>query len=132
MRRDLMTEDGMMPTSSTIMKILNFRLLKTTDRLRSFLIRPSSFKVIPHAPLGVHILGVSREGLYLFAKAPDMHINGTLVSGIIPSLDKVQQILPAVNLLGMAEEKLENIEFLRGQVDLVPCDINSSVRDIKL
>ena len=56
--------------------------------------------------------------LDLFAQTADMYIYGAHVARVLIAPDNIQQVLSAVHLVRIEDEKLEHIELLRSQIDL--------------
>ena len=69
-------------------------------------------EIISDAPFGVYILRVARIYLNLFSQSPDMYIYGTDISRIFITPDNVEQILSAVHLVRMKDQKLQHIKIL--------------------
>ena len=55
-----------------------------------------------------------------------MYIYGAHVARVLIAPDNVQQVLSAVHLVRIEDEKLEHIELLRSQIDLAVSDEDSS------
>ena len=83
-------------------------------------------EIISDAPFGVYILRVARIYLNLFSQSPDMYIYGTHISRIFITPDNVEQILSAVHLVRMKDQKLQHIKFFGSQVYFSACNVDAS------
>ena len=68
-------------------------------------------EIVAHTPFGVYIFRLTGIGLDLFSQAADMYIYGTHISRIFITPDNVEQILSAVHLVRMKDQKLQHIKF---------------------
>ena len=89
---------------------------------------------IAYAPFCVYILRITRARLNFFTQSSHMHIHRAdipayhgLVSPYI-----LKQGLTAVDLIRICDKKFQQVEFLRGQVDLLIFNEDSAALPVKL
>ena len=73
-----------------------------------------SLEIVTNSPLCVNVLRFTWIFLNLFAQTADMYIYGAHVARVLIAPDNIQQVLSAVHLVRIEDEKLEHIELLRG------------------
>ena len=82
----------------------------------------------------MHILRVTRARLDLLTKSSHMHIHRTdipVYHGLV-SPYMLKQGLAAVDLIRICDKKFQQVEFLRGQVDLLIFNEDSAALPVKL
>ena len=67
----------------------------------------------------MYILWLAGSLLDLLSQTPDMYVNGTHISRIFISPYQIQQILPAVNLVGVLNQKFQDVKLFCCQVDFL-------------
>ena len=80
----------------------------------------------------MHVSGLAGIGLDLLTQSPDMYIHCTHITGIIRTPYQLQQILPAVYLVGIQHQKFQHFELLGRQSDLPALDVGSFAVTIQL
>ena len=93
-----------------------------------------SAEEVAHSPFCVYILRITRARLNFFTQSSHMHIHRAdipayhgLVSPYI-----LKQGLTAVDLIRICDKKFQQVEFLRGQVDLLIFNEDSAALPVKL
>ena len=61
-----------------------------------------------------------------------MYVHGSHIPGILVAPHHVQQILPAVHLVGIEYQQFQHIKFLGGQIDFPARDKHSSTLAVQL
>ena len=87
-------------------------------------------EIISHAPLGLYIPGLGGIALDLLAQAADMHVDRTDITRVVLAPDHLQKLGAAVDLTRMGGQKLQQLEFLAGQIDLSAGQCHAAVVQI--
>ena len=80
-------------------------------------LRRSVLEIVANSPLGQNMLRLGRIFFELFAQPPDMHVHRADLAADVVAPDRVEQRLARIYAVGIAHQKLHEVEFLRRQID---------------
>lgn len=85
-----------------------------------------NIEIISYSPLRMYILRLTGICLNLLTESPDVYIHRPDISRIIITPDRIQQMVTAVDFIRIQRHQLQQIKFLRCQIDLFSADIQSA------
>ena len=74
------------------------------------------FEIVPNSPLCHNMFRNGRIVFQLFTDPPNMHVHRANIAAIIIAPDNVQQLLTGVDSVRIADQQLNQIEFLCGEL----------------
>ena len=89
-------------------------------------------KIVSHAPFCMYVFGFAGICLYLLSQSPYMYVHSPHIAGVFVTPHNIQQILPAVNLVWIKDQKLQHVKFFGGEIDLFPMDKYSPALAVQL
>ena len=92
---------------------------------------PLRLEIVANSPLCHDVLGLGGIALQLLADAADMHVHRADIALVVVAPDEIEQVFPGIDPVRVADEKVDEIEFLGRQIRQDPVAVGVAADKIQ-